>query len=182
MAHTSTHGSAPDSGSHGHGSHGHGAHAVKLNHEPTDIPLAGTTRAAIVTMVVVGGVMVLMYVAWGFFEWRMRKLDRPAPPLADANYGHRLPPTPRIQSTPTDDLARYRAAQDGKLSSYGWVDRNAGVVRIPIDAAIEILAGRAATIADPKAGETPAAAPAAPAAPATSPTPAPAPAPAAAGH
>src|SRR5262245_7845942 len=103
MAHTPTHG----------GAHGHGAHGMKLNHEPTDIPLTGTTRAAIVTIVIVGGVMVAMYAAWGFFEWRMRQIDRPAPALADQNYGHRLPGMPRIQSTPTQDLSHYRAAQNG---------------------------------------------------------------------
>lgn len=152
--------------SHGAGAHGHEPHAVKLNHEPTDIPLAGTTRAAIVTLAVVGVVMVIVYAAWGLFEWRMRQLDRPAPPLAEQGYGHRVPPTPRVQSTPVEDLAHYRAGQDGKLASYGWIDRTAGTVRIPIDRAMTLIAERASTIADPAAG--PAAAPAAaPAAPAT---------------
>lgn len=156
--------------SHGAGAHGHGSHGQKLNHEPTDIPLTGTTRAAIVTMVVIGGVMLLMYGIWGLFDWRMRQVDRPAPPLAEKGYGERLPPTPRIQSTPVDDLARFRAAQDGKLNSYGWIDKNSGAVRIPIERAMTLIAERASTISDPNAGG--AAAPTAPAA--TEPTPAPA--------
>jgi hypothetical protein len=178
MAHTSSHGA----GAHGHG---HGSHGLKLNHETTDIPLTGTTRAAIVTMVVIGGVMAAMYGAWGLFEWRMRKVDRPAPPLAEQGYGHRLPPTPRVQSTPVEDLAHYRAAQDGKLASYGWIDRNSGAVRIPIERAMALVAERASTIADPQAGASaaPAAAPAAPAATQPAPaTPAAPPAAPAAGH
>jgi hypothetical protein len=89
---------------------------------------------------------------------------------------------PRLQTMPGDDLTRYRAAQDGKLTSYGWVDRNAGVVHIPIDRAIELMAERAATIADPNAtAAAPVAAPAPPTGAPTAPQPTPAP-PAAAGH
>jgi hypothetical protein len=163
--------------SHGAGAHGHHApHGVKLNHEPTDIPLTGTTRAAIVTLLIILGVMALMYAAWGFFAWQLRRTDQPPPALAEKNYGSRLPTTPRLQSGPGDDLTRYRAAQDGKLSSYGWVDRNSGAVHIPIERAIALMAERASTIADPKAAEVPAAAapaagpPAAPATPAPAPT------------
>jgi hypothetical protein len=165
MAHTSS-----------HGAHGHGGQ--KLNHEPTDIPLAGTTRAAIVTLTIIGVVMLVVYGAWGFFLSQARKADQPMPPLAEKDYGHRLPPTPRVQATPGDDLARYRAAQDGKLASYGWIDKGSGTVRIPIERAIALVAERASTIADPNAAAAPVAAPAdAPAAPATTtpatPTPAP---------
>jgi hypothetical protein len=165
MAHTSSHGA----GAH---EHGHGSHGLKLNHETTDIPLTGTTRAAIVTMAVIAGVMAMVYGAWGLFEWRMRQVDRPAPPLAEQGYGHRVPGMPRVQSTPVEDLAQHRAAQDGKLASYGWIDRNSGSVRIPIERAMALVAERASTIADPQAGASgvPAAAPAAPAA--TQPAPA----------
>jgi DNA-binding GntR family transcriptional regulator len=34
------------------------------------------------------------------------------------------------------------AAETAILHSYGWVDRDAGIVRIPIERAIEILAER----------------------------------------
>jgi hypothetical protein len=36
----------------------------------------------------------------------------------------------------------YRAAQQQKLNSYGWVDRSAGTIRIPIERAIELTAQR----------------------------------------
>jgi hypothetical protein len=52
------------------------------------------------------------------------------------------PPSPRLQTSPANDMDRFRAAEDQALSSYGWVDRNAGVVRIPIDRAIDITAQR----------------------------------------
>jgi hypothetical protein len=36
-------------------------------------------------------------------------------------------------------MRRYRADQDGILSSYAWVDQDAHIVRIPIDRAMDIL-------------------------------------------
>ena len=39
--------------------------------------------------------------------------------------------------TPREDLRALRAAEDQALRSYGWVDRNAGVVHIPIDVAMK---------------------------------------------
>ncbi len=58
-------------------------------------------------------------------------------PLAESS---ELPPEPRLQETPALDLARFRAKEDETLSTYGWVDRQAGVVRIPIERAMEIVA------------------------------------------
>ena len=52
--------------------------------------------------------------------------------------GRRHPPEPRLQNTPFDELRRMRAEEDAALTSYGWVDRQAGIVRIPIEQALEI--------------------------------------------
>jgi hypothetical protein len=54
----------------------------------------------------------------------------------------RLPPMPRLQSAPIGDLKDMRAAEDQILKGYGWVDQAHGVVRIPIDRAIDLLAQR----------------------------------------
>ncbi len=49
---------------------------------------------------------------------------------------------PRLQTDPAADLANLRACAEAKLNSYGWVDRSAGVIRIPIDRAIILTAER----------------------------------------
>ena len=54
----------------------------------------------------------------------------------------RLPPMPRLQSAPITDLKDMRAAEEQILNGYGWVDQANGVVRIPIDRAIDLLAQR----------------------------------------
>jgi hypothetical protein len=50
----------------------------------------------------------------------------------------RLPPEPRLQTTPRQDLQELRRHEDELLTGYHWVDRNAGTVRIPISEAIRI--------------------------------------------
>jgi hypothetical protein len=47
-----------------------------------------------------------------------------------------------LSGTPQDDLAVIRRAETERLEGHGWVDRQAGVVRIPIGDAMDILARR----------------------------------------
>jgi hypothetical protein len=50
------------------------------------------------------------------------------------------PPAPRIQASPAADLRDLRAYEDSELHGYGWVDKQKGIVRIPIERAIELVA------------------------------------------
>jgi len=52
------------------------------------------------------------------------------------------PPAPQLEETPALDLARERAAEEELLHTYGWIDKQAGVVRLPIERAIELMAQR----------------------------------------
>jgi hypothetical protein len=49
---------------------------------------------------------------------------------------------PRLQVGGVNELREMRAGEEAALNSYGWVDQNAGIVRIPIDRAMEILAAK----------------------------------------
>lgn len=51
-----------------------------------------------------------------------------------------IPPEPRIEPEPWQQLVTVRAREDHILSSYAWIDKKDGVVRIPIDQAIDELA------------------------------------------
>ncbi|MGH8220400.1 MAG: hypothetical protein ACREUT_17835 [Steroidobacteraceae bacterium] len=50
------------------------------------------------------------------------------------------PPEPRLQTDPAADLATYLAKQRKLLDTYGWVDREHGIARIPIEEAMRRLA------------------------------------------
>jgi hypothetical protein len=53
-----------------------------------------------------------------------------------------LPPYPRLQVSPQSELREYKAKEEQVLSSYAWEDKSKGIVRIPIDRAIELIAER----------------------------------------
>jgi len=72
---------------------------------------------------------------------RRRRSRGPSPPPG----GERLPPEPRIQANPAADMGALRRQEDAVLTTYGWVDRQAGIVRIPIDVAIAQVPRRRAT-------------------------------------
>jgi hypothetical protein len=51
-------------------------------------------------------------------------------------------PQPRLESTETKEINAFRLQEEQTLNSYGWVDQQAGVVRIPINRAMELMAQR----------------------------------------
>jgi hypothetical protein len=48
-------------------------------------------------------------------------------------------PDPQLQKTPIPDLKVVRAAEEQVLTTYGWVDQQKGVVRIPIAQAMDLV-------------------------------------------
>jgi hypothetical protein len=84
---------------------------------------------------------VAMYVLYRDFRAREEKADLPPSPLVDRSVP-RLPPEPRLQVTAEKDLRQYRAEQDALIRTYGWVDEPLGVVRIPIDRAMDMVAAQ----------------------------------------
>jgi hypothetical protein len=53
-----------------------------------------------------------------------------------------LPPAPRLQVTTAVDIEQLRQREEQALTTYGWVDKNAGVVRIPVSRAIDLIVER----------------------------------------
>lgn len=73
----------------------------------------------------------------GAITSRLARRDPPPSPLAEAGV-RVLPPEPRLQRSPPADMATFRAHELAILGSYGWVDRDAGIARIPVERAIEL--------------------------------------------
>jgi len=74
--------------------------------------------------------------------WRLRQRTLPAPsPVARALPSE--PPAPRLETAPALDLRALRAAEEAQLHGYGWIDRRAGVVHIPIERALDLVASEA---------------------------------------
>ena len=92
-------------------------------------------------------VHVAVWLLFRYFDGRETTRTHPTYPLAIGRED-RLPPEPRLQPNPRDNLLprdalrALRAHEDDLLSTYGWIDKPAGVVRIPIEEAIRITAQR----------------------------------------
>jgi hypothetical protein len=85
-------------------------------------------------------VVVLISMRWMFFFFaEVQKLGPPASPFEDARV---LPPQPRLQVQPGVDLRTYCEGQLQQLNTYGWVDPNNEVVRIPVDRAMDLIISR----------------------------------------
>ncbi len=84
-------------------------------------------------------VVTIAAMAWMFdyLTAREKQLDTSGSPLADTR---EIPKAPQLQVTPSSDLTQLRAREQARLDSYGWVDRQEGLVHIPIERAMEMLA------------------------------------------
>jgi hypothetical protein len=84
----------------------------------------------------------IVYGAFWFFESREHAAAQQAMKYPLAVGQHREPPTPNLQTQPFKDVYQLRQAENDKLSSYGWVDKEGGIARIPIDRAIDVMLQR----------------------------------------
>jgi len=84
----------------------------------------------------------IVYGAFLFFERQEQAANRAAQKYPLAAGQHREPPAPNLQTQPFKDVYMLRQAENEKLTSYGWVDKEGGVARIPIDRAMDVLLER----------------------------------------
>ena len=123
----------------------HGAHASsgghEIHHETSDVNIRAILGFGVGLIVVAAVIHILVWALFVYFNAREARQPQPAYPLA-VQRENRLPPEPRLQTNPREDLRELRVAEDEMLTTYGWVDRNAGVVRIPIDEAMKLTIQR----------------------------------------
>ena len=125
-----------------HGADGHTRGDIPaVHHETTDVNIRGILAFGVGLIVVAAVIHLFVWVVFGYFEAREARQPQAAYPLA-RQQEQRLPPEPRLQTNPREDLRELRAAENEALTTYGWIDRSAGVVRIPIDEAMRLTVER----------------------------------------
>lgn len=83
--------------------------------------------------------MLVSTVTYSTMEERRVGAGEPPSPLAERD---RKPPEPRLQVEPGRQLQRLRAEERALLRQYAWIDRESGIVRIPVERAMDLLAER----------------------------------------
>ncbi len=117
----------------------YGPTPADAQHEHTDIEPSVASKFAIwlaISMVISA---VIVYGTFWFFEAGEESAEQAGITYPLAVGLVREPPTPRLQTQPFKDLYLLRQHETERLTAYGWVDKGAGVVRLPIDRAMERL-------------------------------------------
>ena len=90
--------------------------------------------------ILVGSVIILLTASWWIFrDFHFIAASRQ---LGTVRGTENLPPEPRLQVSPDRDWLEMFHQEQEFLNSYGWIDRNQGIVHIPIERAMEIVAQR----------------------------------------
>jgi hypothetical protein len=93
------------------------------------VSLAFLAVATAITLALVVGIFRYFYASYSTAE-----ATRLAQPV--------IPPKPRIEVAPYQELQDMRVKEDHILSTYAWVDKDSQTVRVPIDKAIDLLAAK----------------------------------------
>ena len=124
-----------------------------VGHENRDISVRGVVLAAIALAAVA---LVSVGLVTRLFVYLNREAARAQDPLPMPREAA-LPAEPRIQPDPAGALLEMRVEESRILDApdaYRWVDKEAGVVRIPIDRAMKVILERG--LLTPKAPAEPA--------------------------
>jgi hypothetical protein len=113
--------------------------SAEVLHERSDIDLRRISMWIIGLAVLLAVTLVFLIWLFGYFNNREIRLGR-----SSAGIPAKAPQSvaPRLQVSPRNDLSEMRATEDKILHSYGWIDKQKGVVRIPIERAMELTAQR----------------------------------------
>ncbi len=139
-------------------------HSTEPSGEVTDgeLNVKAIVYAGVGTVVVT---LVSMLLVFWLFQG-MRKLeDREDPkPSALPEAAEKLvPPSPRLEISPPENLKELREREATVLDAPAWIDQAQGKVRLPIDLALDVVARRGLSEAPPvEAAPAPVDAPAAP--------------------
>ncbi len=107
-------------------------------HELSDLTPRSIAIFLVVLAAMIVGVLVVSVWIHDYSASRLARTEAPPSPVAKPA----APPGPRLQVFAPKDMQEFRAGEDAILKNYGWVDREAGVIRMPIDRAMQLLLER----------------------------------------
>jgi hypothetical protein len=109
-------------------------------HEVSDVSIRGLVTFLV--GLVVSLAVVVLAIAWMFvlLVRRANEADPPESPVAKLREAG--PPSPHLQQSPAFDMRVMREEQTAALKRTRWIDKEAQVVQIPVQRAIELVAER----------------------------------------
>lgn len=115
---------------------GHKAPANSPRYETRDVYAPGV----VAFLVGLGVVIVLVALAcWGFFGFDVNHFLEPAATPSTFATTRQVPLGPQLQVDSREDWLKFREEQEKSLETFGWENRSAGTVRVPIEEAMQLL-------------------------------------------
>lgn len=114
----------------------------EMRHEHRDVNILAVGKVGIALILTTIASMVLMAGVFRYLE--VRENAAQIPPASTTTLRGALPPEPNLlfNQNESGNLGDIRAAEEKEINSYGYVDQAHGVVRIPIDRAMDLIAQR----------------------------------------
>lgn len=125
---------------------------LHAGHETRDVNIRALLWLAIGT---IAGVILVSAGLWLLlrqYQATAKRSEPPVSPLAGKKFD---PPGPRLQNTPILDYENFRNQQEQGLTTYAWIDKEKGVVRIPVSRAMDLILERGLPMpeaAEPQSG------------------------------
>ena len=120
----------------------------KSDVRPKPILISGVILALVTILVFVAAYGMMRLLGW----WERPRLETPASPLATTRT---VPIEPRLQVEAPKELKALQTAEQEILTSYAWVNQEAGIARIPVDRAMRFVLERGLPAPKPAASATP---------------------------
>jgi hypothetical protein len=111
-------------------------------YEKTDAHAGPTYRAGLTILGVMFLTALVVVPMYRFLGRREAQEQEPAASILKPDAGAPAPAFPRLVTSEPAVLAEFRAQEDAFLTSYGWVEKDKGIARMPIDEAMKIVAER----------------------------------------
>jgi hypothetical protein len=103
-----------------------------VHHEASDIDIAAIFKFVFYLTLVTVAAHVYVWYLMGSINREIDQAQVVRFPLAAAERD-RLPPAPRLQTLPREELQHLRDTWRAGLDGYSWMDKPSGSVRLPID-------------------------------------------------
>lgn len=114
-------------------------HTGATTYEKRDVSVRPVAIVTVAILVASFLVMIPVRLLFAYFKGR-EQAQQSAPISMTRSQVAEEVPEPRLEPIIGQTLAETRKREREKLTTYGWVDKSAGVVRIPIDRALELTA------------------------------------------
>jgi hypothetical protein len=117
-------------------------HQEAAGYERTDAPAGPTIKAGVYILAVMFATAAVLVPMYRYLAGRETAEQRPPATVLPPSARAAEPAAPRLVTSEPAVLAEFRAHEDELLTSWGWVEKDRDIARMPVEDAMRIVAAR----------------------------------------